>query len=76
MSLAISDPTSVLKNAIHEIAKEVQALAGRADAEHGWPAIIGLIAAGNDIASLAGAMAVLARRSEAPDVQDRYPRGL
>ena len=76
MTLGAADPSSALQEAILEIAREAQVLAGRADAEHGWPERIGLVAAGNDIAALAGALAVIARRSKALEADDRYPRGL
>lgn len=76
MTRGAAKPSSELLESILEIAREAQALAAKAGAEHGWPEIIGLVAAGNDIAALAGALAVIARRSEAPVADDRYPRGL
>lgn len=76
MNSKARDPIPDLRQAAREIAQEAAALAGKADAEHGWPSIIALISSGEDIVVLAKAMSVIAGRRERPVNEERYPRGL
>lgn len=64
------------QSTITRIAREALALAAQIEGPARWHAIIGLIAAGNDIAALANAMAITARRSEELPADERFPHGL
>ncbi|WP_439475947.1 hypothetical protein [Brevundimonas sp.] len=70
---AIEDLGSLVNQVIAVAATQPVALKG----EHRWIGITNLVSAGQDIAVLASAIGVLARRSEVyPPQAERYPRGL
>ena len=59
-----ADAQAALRAETAEIAAEVLMLSEGAQTDGAWPRIVALIAAGQDIAALGTAMAVITRRTE------------
>ena len=58
------------------IVEDATALTARAEVEPSWSTVVGLMAAGRDLAAIAAAMAVCLRRADTPEDEPLYPRGL
>jgi hypothetical protein len=58
------------------IVEDATALAARVEVEPSWSTVVGLMAAGRDLAAISAAMAVCLRRADTPEDEPPYPRGL
>ena len=67
---------SRLRDAVLELTAVQHEIASRADSDLHWPTVTNLMALGQDVSTLAAAMAVLGRRSEEARVRENpYPFG-